>query len=143
MVQTVREDRAGCGYILNQVFTTPLINIILSTISYSKLAGAVGGFLAYGIGNLNGSLGLKGWQWLFLLEGIPSCIAGVIIYFGFPNFPETASWLTDAERDLAVSRLKGVGSQGYVLFTILNVTELYLHQAIEMPKSPKMKFWEH
>lgn len=111
--------------------------------SYSKLSGAVGGLLAYGIGNLNGSLGLQGWRWLFMLEGIPSCIASVIVYFGFPDFPETASWLSDSERDLAVSRLQGVGSQGYVSFTLQKVTELYLHQVIGMPESLKMKSWEH
>jgi ACS family tartrate transporter-like MFS transporter len=44
------------------------------------------------------ALGLAGWQWLFLLEGIPAIVLGVVVLFVLPDGPETARWLTDEER---------------------------------------------
>jgi ACS family tartrate transporter-like MFS transporter len=43
-------------------------------------------------------LGLAGWQWLFVLEGLPAIVLGVVVLFVLPDGPETARWLTDAER---------------------------------------------
>ncbi len=47
---------------------------------------------------MDGVLGLHGWQWLFLLEGIPSIIIGVIAYFYLVDGPAKAKWLTDEEK---------------------------------------------
>lgn len=82
------------------------------TSSFSTLAGAFGGAIAFGVGNLNGVHGLEAWRYLFLIEGAPSCAVAILVYFFFPDWPETAHWLTDSERELAVSRLKGVASYG-------------------------------
>jgi ACS family 4-hydroxyphenylacetate permease-like MFS transporter len=49
-------------------------------------------------------LGLRGWQWLFLLEGIPSIIVGIFAWF-LPSDPSTVTWLTPAEKAFATSRL--------------------------------------
>ncbi|CAG9942818.1 unnamed protein product [Clonostachys rosea f. rosea IK726] len=69
------------------------------------VAGAFGGLLATGISFLNGKSGLAGWQWLFVLEGIPAVIVGVMVWFMLPDYPQTASWLTAEERAFAVKRL--------------------------------------
>ena len=42
--------------------------------------------------------GLRGWQWLFALEGIPAVILGVLVLFALPNTPMAAKWLTDGEK---------------------------------------------
>ncbi len=42
--------------------------------------------------------GLDGWKWLFLLEGIPSILLGFVTLWVLPDRPETATWLTPAER---------------------------------------------
>jgi sugar phosphate permease len=42
--------------------------------------------------------GLKGWQWLFLLEGIPSVMLGVIVFMWLPNNIETSKWLNQDEK---------------------------------------------
>jgi D-galactonate transporter len=69
--------------------------------SASALAGVIGGPLAGGImSNLSGVNGWNGWQWLFLLEGIPSVIAGVVTFFYLTDKPEQAKWLTAEERRL-------------------------------------------
>jgi MFS family permease len=69
------------------------------------VAGAFSGLLATAISFLNGAAGLSGWQWLFILEGIPSVIVGVCVWFGLPDWPQTAKWLTPEERAFAIKRL--------------------------------------
>ncbi|WVQ83899.1 hypothetical protein IAT38_006043 [Cryptococcus sp. DSM 104549] len=69
------------------------------------VAGAFGGLIATGVSFMSGKAKLYGWQWLFILEGIPAVICGILIYFFLPDFPETAKFLTCEERELAVSRM--------------------------------------
>jgi len=47
---------------------------------------------------LNGVMGLKGWQWLFVLEGIPSMLLGIVSWFYLTDRPEKASWLTGEQK---------------------------------------------
>jgi D-galactonate transporter len=69
--------------------------------SASAFAGVIGGPLAGAImGNLGGVNGWSGWQWLFLIEGIPSVIAGIVTFFYLTDKPEQANWLTAEERRL-------------------------------------------
>jgi len=42
--------------------------------------------------------GLAGWQWLFVLEGLPAVVLGVVVLFVLPDGPETARWLSEGER---------------------------------------------
>ncbi|MGO1308385.1 MAG: MFS transporter, partial [Kluyvera intermedia] len=57
------------------------------------------GSLASGyILNMDGMLNLKGWQWLFLLEGFPSVLLGLVVWFWLDDSPSTAKWLTDDDK---------------------------------------------
>lgn len=47
----------------------------------------------------NGTQGLAGWQWLFVLEGIPAILLGLSVLWYLPDGPRDAAWLDDAERD--------------------------------------------
>ncbi|KAJ6471432.1 MFS transporter [Mycena sanguinolenta] len=76
------------------------------------LAGAFGGAIAYAVGHMNRDGGLSGWRWLFVLEGFPSCLSSILIFFLLPDYPETAHWLTEDEKKLAAYRLKDQGSKG-------------------------------
>ncbi|MDE2473928.1 MAG: MFS transporter [Alphaproteobacteria bacterium] len=58
----------------------------------------IGGPIASAILSLDGTAGLHGWQWLFILEGVPACVAGIAILNLLPDRPMDASWLTDNER---------------------------------------------
>jgi MFS family permease len=49
--------------------------------------------------------GLAGWQWMFLLEGIPSVIVGVLVYFAIENAPHTARWLSESEKNTVTAAL--------------------------------------
>ncbi|MGH9372110.1 MAG: MFS transporter [Vicinamibacterales bacterium] len=59
----------------------------------------VGAPLSEALLSLNGRLGLHGWQWLFLLEGTPAVILGLIALRVFTDRPEQATWLPTAERE--------------------------------------------
>ena len=48
--------------------------------------------------DLQGRLGLAGWQWLFLVEGLPAVLLSVAIFFLLPDSPAQARWLTTDER---------------------------------------------
>ena len=64
----------------------------------TALAGVVGGPLYAAIARLGGLAGLKSWQWLFLLEGIPSVLLGIFTFFYLTDRPRQAQWLTAGER---------------------------------------------
>ena len=78
----------------------------------ATLAGAFGGTIAFGVGHMNGVSNLPAWRWLLILEGIPSCLSSVLVYFFLPDYPETVSWLSPEEKDLAVARLEFEASHG-------------------------------
>ena len=54
---------------------------------------------------MDGFLGLAGWQWLFLMEGIPSIVIGVVAYFYLVDRPANAKWLSDEEKHAMESAL--------------------------------------
>ncbi|KAL3441237.1 major facilitator superfamily domain-containing protein [Aspergillus insuetus] len=78
----------------------------------ATLAGAFGGAIAYGVGHMNQVHGLSAWRWLFIIEGAPSCASAVLVWFILPDYPETASWLSEEEKALAARRLELEGSKG-------------------------------
>lgn len=64
------------------------------------LSGAIGGPISgWILGRMSSFGGLRGWQWLFLLEGLPSVVAGVVAYFVLEDGPLKARWLTASEQE--------------------------------------------
>lgn len=70
----------------------------------AAVAGALGGLLAYGIGHLDGVQGMRGWRWIMILEGLPTIVLGVVVFFLLPNDPEHAYFLTAEEKKFMVVR---------------------------------------
>lgn len=62
------------------------------------LAGVVMGATAAPLLGLNGLAGLRGWQWVFLAQGIPAVLMGLTILRFLPDLPEDVRWLTPAEK---------------------------------------------
>src|SRR5579871_2771397 len=71
------------------------------------LAGVVTGPISGWImARMTGAGHLRAWQWLFLLEGIPACIAGFAALFFLTDSPAHAAWLDDKEREFLVRSLQ-------------------------------------
>ncbi|KAF8706648.1 mfs general substrate transporter, partial [Rhizoctonia solani] len=80
-------------------------------ISAAPLAGAFGGLIAYGVQHIHSHIAT--WRILFLIEGLPTILVGIIVLLLLPSRPETTKWLTEDERKLAQRRLnREVASEG-------------------------------
>lgn len=55
---------------------------------------------------LDGAMGLKGWQWLFIIEGIPSVLLGIVTWFYLTDKPEKADWLTAEQKAWLAAKLQ-------------------------------------
>jgi len=69
----------------------------------SVVAGPVSGLLL----GMNGFFGLAGWKWMFLLEGLPVAVLGLVLLKVLSDRPEEAPWLSDEERAVVSSRIAG------------------------------------
>lgn len=69
------------------------------------IAGIIGSPVSGAILGMHGAAGLAGWQWLFLLEGIPAVLLGVVVLFVLPNGPAKARWLSPEEKEVVKRRL--------------------------------------
>ena len=72
----------------------------------TAVAGLIGGPISGALLQLNGLGGLAGWQWLFVLEGLPAVLLGVVVWFYLAEGPEAARWLPAAEQAWLVATLK-------------------------------------
>ncbi|PNY24303.1 transporter [Tolypocladium capitatum] len=73
----------------------------------SLLSSAFGGLVGAGVRyGLDGTRGLRPWQWLFIIEGASTVALSCIAIFVLPDFPSTTRWLSDQERAIAVHRLR-------------------------------------
>lgn len=86
----IREDRAKAG-------SAFMAAIPLSFVLGSPLAGWIVG---------HHWLGLAGWRWLFVLEGIPAAMLGVAAFFYLTDWPTDAAWLTTQQRYQVIQKLQ-------------------------------------
>ena len=64
----------------------------------TAIAGVIGGPVSGALLQMKGLGGLQGWQWMFLLEGLPAVLLGLVVLVYLPATPAEASWLTPDER---------------------------------------------
>ncbi|CAE6865725.1 Putative tartrate transporter [Paraburkholderia domus] len=80
-----------------------MVAVFMAAIPVAGIIGApLSGFL---MSALHEAHGLRGWQWMFLIEGIPSILAGFWALAVLRNTPAEAAWLTDDEKRVILSRL--------------------------------------
>jgi ACS family tartrate transporter-like MFS transporter len=70
------------------------------------IAQVVGGPIGGALLSLRGTAGLEGWQWLFLLEGLPPIVLGGIALYWLKERPAEATWLTAPQRDWLTKRIE-------------------------------------
>jgi len=64
----------------------------------APISTALGSPISAALLEMNGVMGMHGWQWMFILEAIPALILGVVVFFYMTDKPEQAGWLKDDER---------------------------------------------
>ena len=75
---------------------------MLGTVAAGFTGGVVSGWI---LQNMNGLYGLQAWQWMFLLEGLPSCLFGILVYCILVDNPTHARWLNDAEKNVVTREI--------------------------------------
>jgi MFS transporter, ACS family, tartrate transporter len=83
-------------------YRTRMLAWFLVAIPASSL---IGGPISGLILELDGTWGLQGWQWLFIIEGLPAVFLGLVVFMVLSDRPETASWLSPEERTTLVDML--------------------------------------
>ncbi|HAB24251.1 MAG: MFS transporter [Pantoea sp.] len=74
-------------------------------------ANFIGSPISGAILSLDGWFGMRGWHWLFILEGVPAVLLGVAAFFVLSNRPDSASWLTNEQRNWLSSTLAAENAQ--------------------------------
>lgn len=107
-----------------------IVAMFMAAVPVSSLLGApVSGFI---LQNLDGLWALSGWQWLFILEALPSLVLGVAAYYLLTESPQHAGWLSDREKqalsdELARDHARAAGLKHVSLrLTLLDLNVLAL-----------------
>ena len=96
----------GVIYFISIWFPAELRTKVLAIfMAGTPLSSLIGGPVSASLLQMDGILGLAGWQWMFLLEGIPACVIGVACLWVLADTPKQATWLTAGEREALVTAL--------------------------------------
>jgi D-galactonate transporter len=97
------------------------------------IAGVVGGpFSGWIMTHFAGMHGWNGWQWLFLLEAIPSVVLGLLTLVYLPNNIRTSKWLSDSEKELLAKNIAkdNVGNKSESVASAFSNPKVWLMAAI-------------
>ena len=89
-------------YWFPQAYLGRLVGVFMSGI---PLAFIIGAPVSSMILQMDDTWGLHGWQWLFIIEGLPAALLAFAVPFMLPNGPHEAPWLTADEKKMITSRL--------------------------------------
>ena len=106
----------------------------------APVGNAVAGLLSVPLLAMDGIGGLRGWQWMFLTEGVPALLLGLYVLRRLPDRPRNARWLSPQERDWLEQQVESGVAHGSViaqLKAILNrraalLSAIYLTRNIAM-----------
>ena len=85
-----------------QAYLGRFVGVFMAGIPLSFI---IGGPISSLILEMNGTWGLTGWQWLFIIEGLPATLLAFAVPFMLPNGPHEAGWLSDDEKKVITSRI--------------------------------------
>ncbi len=89
-------------------YRSRIVGLFMAAIPISNIVGSlVSGALL----DLDGWLGVAGWQWLFIIEAAPAIVLGVVFYAFMTDWPKDAHWLQPAQRSWLMARLDAERAQ--------------------------------
>jgi MFS family permease len=123
-----------------------MVGLFLTAI---PIAGILGGPLSGWImSSMTGRMRLANWQWLFLLEGIPSIVMGLLTFKVFTDEPSHARWLTDNEKRRVIADLdadrRAAGHRHHGFREALKLPQVWLLTGIQFcltSANPTFGFW--
>ena len=85
-------------------YRASILAIPIMAISVAQVIGApLSGWLI----SLDNAMGIEGWRFMFIMEGLPAVALGVFAWFYYPDSPREAKWLTPEEQDWVATNVKG------------------------------------
>jgi MFS family permease len=98
----------GLIYFLTQWYDAKRRTTVFGYLIFGNpLASIIGAPLMGVILLMDGFLGLTGWQWVFVVTGLPAVLLAVVVLKTLPDTPNDAKWLTDGERRVVLDELAG------------------------------------
>jgi ACS family tartrate transporter-like MFS transporter len=89
-------------------YRSRIVGVFMAAIPISNIVGSlVSGVLL----DLDGWLGMAGWQWLFIIEAVPAVVLGVVFWITMTDWPSQAHWLAPEQRDWLIARLAAEQAQ--------------------------------
>lgn len=82
----------------SQVTALFFLGMPLAVLSGAPLSGWI-------MSHFAGVMQLAGWQWLFILEGLPAALMGIVVFFYLDNGPASAAWLSAEEKQVVIEEL--------------------------------------
>ncbi|ADG20841.1 major facilitator superfamily MFS_1 (plasmid) [Paraburkholderia atlantica] len=95
----------------------------------TPLSSLVGGPLSAGLLHMHGVLGLAGWRWMFIVQGLPACVLGFLVLKMLADKPADAKWLSHEERQAlqgAFDREAASGQKKKIFVTALKDVRTYI-----------------
>ena len=95
----------GSIYVISRFYPAGQTSLPSGVLTASGAVGYTVGAITSGfiLDGLQGSWGLSGWRWLFILQGFPAVLLGLVLLASIPDSPQTAHWLSNAEREFISS----------------------------------------
>src|SRR5579872_2078502 len=95
---------------------------VISTLFIAQpVANAVASIASAEILKMDGMLGIKGWQWIFIIEAVPAVLLGLVVLRYMTDRPASADWLSEDERNWLQRRLdnesRQIASAGHLTWT--------------------------
>jgi MFS family permease len=80
-------------------------SVLAMFMAATPLSSLIGSPISAALLGMDGLWGFGGWQWMFLIEGLPACLLGILCLIMLADTPDKAAWLTASERDALLSEL--------------------------------------